>query len=330
MKTVLLGKRGPRVSIIGLGFWQAGGRLWKDPGGEWVFKVLEKGLEHGITLIDTAEVYGFGRSERLIGEALKRLGMLDEPVIASKIAGYRIFEHEILKAIDNINKRIGRSIDIIQAHWPPPVYVNVCRVVKALEKAVTVGKVAYYGLSNYPGNLLVKALECSKRIEPVSNQIQYNLLYRTPENDVIPVAEEAGIGILAWSPLAKGVLAGVKEAKDPAQKSDPVFRAGLNDKGLQKALEELSLKYRVSKAVIALAWLISKAAVPIPGTRKPERINDYVQAAALSLSYDDLRLLDNVSSQYIVRWGKRYKALQYLRYIPSVFQRIAVGLGRGV
>ncbi len=330
MKYKNLGKNGPKVSLVGLGFWQAGGRQWRYSSPRWVKSVVEAAHIHGISLLDTAEIYGDGRSERLLGRALKELGLREEFIVASKIAGYRVFEWDIVKGIDGITRRLGSKPDIVQAHWPPPIIIDVCRVVRALEKAVTMGKTGYYGLSNYPGNLLAKALECSRRIEPVSNQIQYHLGYRSAENDVFPVAERNGIGILAWSPLAKGALAGLREPKDPAQKRDPVFKTIASDDRLQKTLEIIARKHDTSIAAVSLAWIISKGAIPIPGTRKPERVKEYASAADVELSSQDINLLDKVTSFYVSRWGDSYRALQYMRYIPCLLQRIGIKLMGGV
>ncbi len=330
MKYKNLGKNGPKVSLVGLGFWQAGGRQWRYSSPNWVKEVVETAHTLGINLLDTAEIYGNGRSEELLGRALDELGLREEFIVASKIAGYRVIEWDIMKGIDGITRRLGSKPDIVQAHWPPPIIVDVCRIVRSLEKAVLTGKTGYYGLSNYPGNLLSKALECSKRIEPVSNQIQYHLGYRSGENDVFPVAERSGIGILAWSPLAKGALAGLREAKDPAQKRDPVFKAVARDDRLQKTLETIARRHETSIASVSLAWIIAKGAIPIPGTRKPMRVKEYALAVDVELSSEDINLLDEVTRVYVSRWGDSYRALQYMRYIPCLFQRLAIKVMRGV
>ncbi len=330
MKYKNLGKNGPKVSLVGLGFWQAGGRQWRYSSPTWVKKVVETAHTQGINLLDTAEIYGNGRSEQLLGRALRELGLREEFIVASKIAGYRVIEWDIMKGIDGITRRLGSKPDIIQAHWPPPIIIDVCRIVRSLEKAAAIGKTGYYGLSNYPGNLLAKAIECSKRIEPVSNQIQYHLGYRSAENDVFPVSEMNGIGILAWSPLAKGALAGLREPKDPAQKRDPVFKSVASDDRLQKVLEIIARKHDTSIASISLAWIISRGAIPIPGTRKPERVKEYASAADIEFSNEDMEMLDKITRAYISKWGDSYKALQYMRYIPCLFQRLAITLMRGV
>ncbi len=333
MRYIRLGDRGPKISVIGLGFWQAGSRLWGNRGGdvaEKVYVIVGEAYNYGINFYDTAEIYGGGLSEKCLGEAIRRHGIRDEVVVASKVAGYRWIEHSILKAIKRINNRIGFKIDLIQHHWPPPLYAPICKVINALEKAVDRGMVEYYGLSNYNTNLLIKAIECSRKYEPISNQVQYSLAYRVVENRLKKYMEEMGISLIAWSPLAKGALAGLRQPKTLAQKTDPVFRKASTDNELQGVLRRLADKYKVSKSVIALSWLISMKAIPIPGTRRPKRVREYARAGELRLSGEDLELLDRASRKYLRYWGVEYSSLSLNRLIPGFLQQLGIALIRGI
>ncbi len=331
MKYTRLGRSGPRISVVGLGFWQAGGRSWRSPGGgEWVSRVVAAGVEHGITFLDTAEIYGWGRSERLLGEAVRKHGVRDEVVVASKLGGFRVNYWLARRGIEGINRRLGFTVDLIQHHWPPPYWVPLCSVVRALERLVAEGRASYYGLSNYPASLMEKAFECSRRIEPVSNQVQYSLAYRSPENRLLPHSRERGYKLIAWSPLAKAALAGATRPGDPAQKADPVYRAAAKDERLQNALDRVAGKHGATRAQVALAWLIAKGAVPIPGTRKRERVREIAGAAELALDPSDLKLLDSASEKYVTRWGRTYRALWYMRLIPFTIQALALFAMRGV
>jgi len=329
LKFRALGKGGPKVSIVGLGFWEAGGRAWKSPKGNWVIEVVKRAIEMEINFFDTAEVYGLGNSERLLGEALRKLGVKDDVIVASKVGGFRFYEGLIIKGVKSINRRLGRTVDLIQAHWPPPAWMPLCKTVRGLEKAVLSGLAHYYGLSNYPANLVERALECSKRIEPVSDQVQYSLAYRTPENKLKPLLEKQGLSLIAWSPLAKGALAGISNPKDPAQRSDRIFMAALKDDKLQETLKVVAEKLKTSRAVVALSWLIYKGAIPIPGTRKASRVTEIASAANLDLSDDLIKMLDDSSKQYITKWGREYKALQWVRYIPCSIQYLSLLITRG-
>lgn len=331
---VTLGSRGPRVSRVGLGFWQLGSRLWgaRQPDREALLAGLTSALEGGINLLDTAEVYGGGLSERLLGESLRKLDAKSEFVVVSKVAGYRASSDDILEGAKGIVGRLGFAPDVILHHWPPPIYSNLCNVVRGLEKVVVDGMASYYGLSNYGEDQITRALECARRLEPIVDQVQYSLAYRPAENKLIPMLAERGIGVMAWSPLAKGALAGVKRPQTKAQRGDRVFKAASNDRELQKALEEVASRHGVTKAIVALAWVAAKGAVPIVGWRRPARIADAVRAASLALTGEDLALLDAASSKYLKVWGDSYKPEPISRviYVPGILQRIFITLQGGI
>jgi aryl-alcohol dehydrogenase-like predicted oxidoreductase len=202
--------------------------------------------------------------------------------------------------------------------------------VRGLEEAVLRGLAHYYGLSNYPAPLVEGALECSRRVEPVSDQVQYSLAYRSPENRLKPLLEARGMALIAWSPLAKGALAGQREPRDPAQRGDPVFREASRDQALQEALEAVAGRLEVSKATVALAWLVAKDAIPIPGTRKPGRVKEIAMAAGLELPGWAMEELDKASARYKTRWGTCYNSLQWIRLIPCGIQYLSIRLSGGV
>ena len=319
------------VYPVGLGFWQAAGPSWGTrrapaPVGE----IVGAALEEGIDFFDTAEIYGWGRSEELLGKALRSHGSLRDVVIATKAAGFRWTRHGILKAARASARRLGRPPDLLQHHWPPPVPGSVCRVARALEEAVARGLAGAWGLSNYPGGLLERAAECARRTEPVSDQVQYSLAYRVAELDVFPAARSLGARVIAWSPLAKGALAGAERPTAPAQKRDPVFREAARDKVLQDALDRVAARHGATRAQVALAWIVARGAVPIPGTRRPGRVREYAAAARLRLGEEDLAVLDEASSRYRARWGRSYRALQWLRLVPAPLQYIVIRASGGV
>ena len=328
-----LGKGLFKISVIGLGFWQAGSKMWGFPENrarEHVFRAVASSLEHGINFFDTAEIYGGGASERLLGEAIRAVGAKESVIVASKVAGFRWTPRSIEKGVQKINQRLGFRVDLIQHHWPPPAYVPICNVVRGLERVVKRGMAHSYGLSNYHARLLEKALYCSKGIEPVSNQVQYSLAYRVPEKTLIPLMRKTGITLIAWSPLAKGALAGARLATSRAQKGDPVFKIASRDETLNKTLQRLSEAHRASKAQIALSWLIAKGAVPIPGARRPERVAEYAGSVKVKLSINDIALLDSVTSKYVDYWGKDYTFTPLLRVVPGFLVRLLLILGGGI
>ncbi|MEM4930546.1 MAG: aldo/keto reductase [Desulfurococcaceae archaeon] len=333
MKTTFLGKSGFKISVIGIGLWQIGSRFWNFRNNsieKTCLEIVENAYKGGINFYDTAEIYGNGLSEKYLGLAIRKLGIRDNVVIASKVAGYKYTEESIVKAVKKTCERMGFKPDLIQHHWLPPFYSNICRVINIYEKLVDQGYVSLYGLSNFNEKYLVKAIECSKKYEPVSNQVQYNLGYRVVENNLINIMEKYRLTLIAWSPLAKGALSGLSNPNTTAQKRDSVFKEVIRDRDLQNLLNNLANKYGVSKSTIALAWLVHKKAVPIPGTRNPARIIDYVKAGEIELSASDLEALDSVSNKYVTKWGSSYSSLSIMRYIPGFIQNLVFKLIDGI
>ncbi len=331
-----LGRGGPTVSVVGLGLWQQGSRMWGNlsPSPERVAEGLRIALEAGINLFDTAEVYGWGSSERVLGRALKELGreLAEEAVVVSKVAGFRSDPGDIVRAARGIAGRIGRPVDVLLHHWPPPLWRSSCTVAKGLEAAVKEGYANFYGYSNYDERLLREALECSKRLEPVAIQAQYSLAYRVSERGLMGIARESGLGFIAWSPLAKGALAGVTRPVTGAQRGDPVFRAAAQDTGLQLALDEASRRLGAGRAEIALAWVVHKGAIPIMGWRRPERVKTAIRAALLELTGEVIDMLERASKHYLERWGDKYKfeGESLVRLTPGILQKAILAVRGGL
>jgi len=323
---------GIKVSRLGLGTWQFSSKLWgKNLTTTQVSLLLSTAISQGINLIDTAEIYGNGRSERLLGEAILRLDAREEVVVVTKIAGFRkpVFE-EFLRAFKNSHKRLGFKPDVVLHHWPPRNINEICNVVNALESLVAQGYVAAYGLSNYGLKELREALNCVRKIEPVANQLQYSLAYRVVEKELLEYMKRSNIALLAWSPLAKGALAGLTEPKSLAQRMDGVFKAASKDEKLQNALNHVAVRHGVSKSTVALAWLISKGAIPVVGTTNPARIVEYAKALSLSLDGQDIELLDKSSEKYVEHWGLTYRQPAPLASTPRSLQMLLVTLMRGI
>ncbi len=328
-----LGRRGPSVSRVGLGLWQHGSRLWGYSSSvETLEAGLKAALEEGLNLLDTAEVYGWGRSETLLGEALRKLGARDEFVVVSKVGGFRHSRGDIVAGARGIASRLGRAPDVLLHHWPPPAWGRVCEVVRGLEDAVTRGYAHGYGLSNYPEDLLSEALQCARRLEPLVLQAQYSLAYRLPEKRLKPMTEEAGMAFMAWSPLAKGALAGLRSPSTPAQRGDPVFREAARDERLQAALGEAAERLGVSRAEVALAWVVGRGAIPVVGWRRPERVRNAARASRLELPGDVRTLLDEASRRYIDLWGDKYKppSAALLKLTPGTIQKLLLAVMGGI
>jgi len=201
-----LGKSDLKVSVIGLGTGQFGAKAWGYKAlydDEDILKIIHTAIEHGINLFDTAETYGDGLSEALLGRALRDYGR-DEFVIVTKVAPWNLRYKGVLHAAERSLRRLGlKTIDLYLIHYPNPL-VPAKETFRALEDLVKIGKVRYIGVSNFGKELLKKAQAILSSSEIIANEIEYNILSRRAERDVIPYCKEHGIGIIAYSPLAGG------------------------------------------------------------------------------------------------------------------------------
>lgn len=304
---------GLKASAVGIGAWQAGGRAWAVDKGE-LAKAYARAFELGINFVDTAEVYGAGESEKFVGRIVREFG---DVVVATKVAGYNWGRVE--KAARASLERLGR-IDLLQLHYPPPFYAPLCKTIRDMEKLAEQGAVAEIGVSNFDAGLLRRAAECLKRREIVSNQVEYNLFNRAAESEEFKrAAAELGVKIIAWSPLAKGAVLG-RWGKDFARRMDPAYRKAASPAGreLVKLVGEMAARLGASPAQVALAWLIRKGALPIPGVKTVRQAEDAAAAMRLQLSDADVSALDEASGRFAAgRIG-----LGGIRYVPGFLQRI--------
>lgn len=305
MDYLTLGRGGPRVSAIGIGMWQAGGDAWgTDVRDEDCAAAMRRGIELGMNLVDTAEVYGRGHSEEVVGRTIKEVGR-EAVVVATKVAGYHGRPRDVEKACRGSLTRLGlREIDLYQVHWPDPwEQVPLRDLMKALERLHRKGTIRHIGVSNFAVRDLKEARSCLSRADIVSNQVRYNLLQREIEAEVLPYARKEGIGILAWSPLGKGVLTGKyherRRPTDRVRTEEDLFspknlRAA---RPLLTALRRIANSRRKTAAQVALAWLRSRSAViPIPGVKRPAQAEENAGASGWRLSSPERALLDRTSA----------------------------------
>jgi len=310
MDYVNLGRNGPKVSAIGIGMWQAGGKNWgADVRDRDCREAMVRAVELGINLVDTAEVYGSGHSEEVVGQAIRDVGR-ENVFLATKVAGDHCRAADVEKACRGSLRRLGvREIDLYQVHWPSPWdQVPLSETMKALEKLWKKGRIRYIGVSNFATRDLEEARAALSKTDIVSNQVQYHLLHRWPEKQLLPYCRREGIGILAWSPLAKGVLAGkytaTRRPKDPIRTEDFLFKP----QNLRAARPLVDLLRRIGKAhgktpaQVALAWLRTKGnVVPIPGVKRPSQSEEHAGAAGWSLTAQERRALDRLSAAVAAR-----------------------------
>ncbi len=254
-------------------------------------------------------VYGRGMSEEFLGRSLKELGVKrDEVIVATKIPGEFLAYDDVFRAVDRSLKRLQTDyIDLMQVHWPPCWHNHpTCEYMKALERLVTIGKIRYIGLSDFPVELAEAARYCLSREDVEVLQVRYNIVERQAEKELIPYAEANLMSLLAWSPLAKGAALGkytLEEARklSDVRGGDPLFKEENYKQILEFAgvLRNVAEKYGKTPAQVALNWLVmySDVVIPIPGAKNPKQVEDNAGSVGWRLSYEDFRLLDEESKK---------------------------------
>src|SRR5467141_2180224 len=326
MKKRKLGKTNLEVSAIGLGCMGMSFGYGPPKDKQEMIALLRKAVELGVTFFDTAEVYGPFVNEELVGEALAP--MREQVVIATKF-GFKPAstgdsrwseldsrpEH-IKEVADASLKRLRTDvIDLFYQHRVDP-NVPIEDVAGAVKDLIQEGKVKHFGLSE-PG---VQTIRRAHAVQPVTAvQNEYSLWWRKPEEEVLPALEELGIGFVPYSPLGRGFLTGEINENTTFDSSDfrnilPRFtpEARKANQALVDLLKRIAERKKATPAQIALAWLLAPKPwiVPIPGTRKRERLDENIGAVAVALTVDDLRDIDSAASKIAIQGARYPEALE--------------------
>lgn len=301
-----LGKTALSISRLGLGAWSWGDRLvWsfgRTHNREDIQQAFYSSLEAGINFIDTAESYGSGYSERIIGELLPAAGV--PVVLATKFMPFpwRLRKHSMLKALQSSLDRLRLpAVDLYQVHWPlPPVSIETWA--DALADMLSLGLVKAVGVSNYDESQMRRAFTTlAKRGIPLaSNQVEYSLLKRTIEkNGLLKTCHELGVSIISYSPLAKGALTGKYSSERPM----PGIRSRFYPRpmlsklhGLIRLMREIGQEHGGrTPSQVALNWCICKGTIPIPGAKNLEQAQENGGGMGWSLSEQQVAQLDRAS-----------------------------------
>ena len=294
-----------RISKIGLGTWQFGSKEWgygDGYAGSVARDIVRRAVDLGVTLFDTAEVYGLGRSERILGEALgeRRQSVFLATKILPVLPVAPVVEQ---RAVASANRLGTRLLDLYQVHGPNPLVSDrtTMRGMSALQRVGLVGEV---GVSNY-SLARWKAAEEALGTRVLSNQVRYSLADRAAEKDLLPFAAEADRVVIAYSPLAQGLLSGrYDRANRPANRvraSNPLFLPENLDRAneLIVVLREVADAHSATAAQVALAWVIRHPAVTaIPGASTVEQLESNVAAADIDLSDDEYAALSAASDRF--------------------------------
>ncbi|MFB9239781.1 aldo/keto reductase [Plantactinospora siamensis] len=292
------------VSVIGLGAWQFGSREW-GYGPEYekrAAEIVRRALELGVTLFDTAELYAFGRSERILGAALG--DDRDKVFLASKIFPILPTAPVVQQRAVASAGRLGvRSIDLYQVHQPNPV-VRDRTTMRGMRVLQDVGLVGEVGVSNY-GLKRWRMAEAWLGRRVLSNQVQYSIAHRAPEDDLVPYAERNGRLVIAYSPLAQGFVSGRYDAKNPpagaVRRANPLFLPENLERGagLLAALREVADAHDATPSQIALAYLVRNPAVlAIPGASSVEQLERNAAAADIELADDEYATLARAAREF--------------------------------
>jgi aryl-alcohol dehydrogenase-like predicted oxidoreductase len=289
MKYVEVG--GTRLSAIGLGTWQLGSTEWgygKDYAGGEAGAIVKRALELGVNLIDTAEIYGIGRSERIVGEAIR--SQREKVFLATKLFPIGLPFMVSGRARASARRLGVDRLDLYQVHWPSPLFPPRSTMPR-MKRLQDSGLVRHVGVSNH-SLAQWQAAESALGGPVLSNQVRFSLIARAPEHELLPWAQREGRLIIAYSPLGQGLLSGKYQKAPPRN-----FRRGrraFSDESRQRlqplvdALGEIGKTHGATSSQVALAWLIRKPnVVAIPGASNVRQLEENVGAADIELSEDD-------------------------------------------
>ena len=300
MQYKTLGNTNRKISVIGQGCMGIGGYFSKDTSRDgYLVRMLQEGIDSGLAFLDTAEAYGDGHSEKLVGIAIE--GRRDDVFLATKVSPEHLSYDAVLRSAEQSLRRLKTDyIDLYQLHWPNP-RIPITETMAAMEQLVRRGIVRHIGVSNFSLPEIREAQVALTQEKIVSIQIEYNLFDRTIEDDILPYCEQEGMTTIAYSPLDRGNLV----TKDRRS----------------KALQEIANKYNKTAAQLCLKWLVSHSSlIAIPKATSREHIKENAASADFDLLPEDFEEIDRLFAQarlYIPTDRIRVDATGFDRFVPS-------------
>lgn len=315
MQTILLGQNGPAVTPVCIGTWAWGDKLFwnygKDYGEAQLWEAFEAAVDAGVTFFDTAEVYGMGLSEQLLGKFIRETDRKIQ--IATKFGPlpWRFNAESVSDALTASLKRLGvEQVALYQVHWPFAFLLSQETLMKVLADEVKRGRIQAVGVSNYSAEQMQEAhrLLAKYDVPLATNQVRYSLLTRQVESKgILSAANQLGITILAYSPLAQGLLTGkysLENYQEPtgARRFDSRFSRS----GLEKIAPLLSLLRQIGEkngktiAQVALNWLIAQGdVIPIPGAKNSRQATENAGALGWRLHSDEIDRLEKLTRSWL-------------------------------
>ncbi|GIQ67185.1 aldo/keto reductase [Xylanibacillus composti] len=307
MEYVYLGRSGLQVSRLCLGTMTYG--AW-DMDEQSSLAIIDKVLDAGINFLDTADTYGKGTSEQIIGKAIK--GRRDKVIVATKFKvrtaegpnGEGASRYRIMRQVEASLRRLGTDyIDLYQVHRPDP-YTPLDETLRALDDLVTQGKVRYIGCSNFEAWRIVESLWISEKMNLerfVTNQPGYHLFNRYIEQEILPACERHGLATLAYSPMAGGWLSGKYRKGQPlpdnsrGERMNPDSPENQAKFDIVEKLAEIANQKQIKLGQLALAWLLRrKDVIPVIGVRHEQQLQDNLAAVEVKLTEEDLQQIDAI------------------------------------
>jgi diketogulonate reductase-like aldo/keto reductase len=270
-----LGKSGQKIPVLGLGTWRIGGFSTKHlgRGDESGVRALRLGMELGMRFIDTAEMYQAGHSEEIVAKAAK--SQREKVFIATKVSPEHLRYDDVIKSCESSLRRLETDyIDLYQVHWPN-ASIPISETMKAMEHLVAEGKIRHVGVSNFSVQQTTEAQQALSKRALASNQVEYSLLDRSIETDLLSYAERTHITVIAYSPLARGQISQGRRGEQ------------------WQALDEVASKHGKTRAQVALNWLIAnKPVVAIPKAASLDHVRENAGAAGWQLAKEDYERLN--------------------------------------
>jgi len=316
METIKLHNLSHDVNRIGIGTWAIGGWMWGGTDEKVSIKTLREAFDRGLNLVDTADVYGYGTSEKIVGKAIREHGNREDLVLVTKVGvrwddQYKVKRDAtrdyILREVDESRKRLNTDyIDVYMVHWPDPL-VSFEETASAMQQLLDEGKIRSIAVSNYSPD----QMDEFRKTAPIHlNEPPYNLFERDIEQDVLPYSQEQDIKTLTYGALCRGLLSG-KMSKDRAFKGDdlrqmdPKFQPNRFDQYLE-AVDKLDAfaKKNYSKTVrdLAVRWILDKGAdIALWGLRKPEQLEGIDDVYGWNIGEDAMQEIDRILEQTITK-----------------------------
>jgi aryl-alcohol dehydrogenase-like predicted oxidoreductase len=313
MNKTKFGKTSLEVSRIGLGTLAFGHKTKGIQDKDEILSCINFALDNGINLIDTAEEYSGGLTERFVGEVIKKRGDREDLVLVTKVSHNHLGYKEVIKAANRSLERLQTDyLDVYLVHWPW-CYSPISETMRAMDQLLTEGKIRYVGVSNFHNALVKEAMSNLQNGEIIANELEYNLINRSIEKEILPFLKQQKIVVLAYYPLLSGFLTTKYDENTILTQNDFRNHWGLfkhkenfaKSKVLFETMKQIAKEHDVSPAEVAMNWLLKERdIIPIPGAKKKSQIESNIHAAQWSLKKDEISRLTAITDNLELDWDE--------------------------